>query len=499
MLQGHYWVDVSGCWAWNGNYVGYNAYDSSCFCVIKGNVYYDINGNCLRDPGEPGIHHIQIRCSGYGYTYTDDSGNYSFLVPSGTYTITETIRAFYPLPSCQSNNIVVSAVATSGCVLPVDFANSINPIHSIYTSLWDYNFAIPGHTYTQKLVVANNGTVTETDMLGGYKNDGQFFGAAISPGGIYTLDSTNYYTTNAGGTGLSMEPGEIRTFSLDYNVPTFVPLGTNVVFKDSATYTAPMSTWLTDYTPWNNVNYFSTTVVSSFDPNFKEVNPKGVGPHGIITYADSNLKYMVHFQNTGTYMAENITVIDTLDPNLNWASLEPVYESAPCKITLSPTGVATFTFNHINLPPAGYSNAPSSDGMFTYSIKTRSGLPIGTQFKNSASIYFDYNAPVKTNTTVNTLVSYLNVNEPVVTENFFYIYPNPATSSFVTSIISTNETTALFNITDITGRTLYTNTVLLHNGSQSFTTSTNQLKAGIYFVSVNLDGRVQTQKLVITK
>ena len=132
LATGNYYVsctDATGCHASNHTFLGYNAYDSSCFCMIKGNVYYDINDNCTKDLGEPGVHHIQIYCSGgIGYTYTDDSGNYYFLVPSGTYTITETVLAFYPLSSCQANNIVVTASAATGCVIPVNFANSINPI-----------------------------------------------------------------------------------------------------------------------------------------------------------------------------------------------------------------------------------------------------------------------------------------------------------------------------------------------------------------------------------
>ena len=262
-----------------------------------------------------------------------------------------------------------------------------------------------------------------------------------------------------------------------------------------------MNNWLTDYTPWNNVNYFSTDVVASYDPNFMEVSPKGTGVTGNITYADSNLQYMVHFQNTGTYMAQNIVVIDTLDPNLDWTTLTPIYESAHCKIDLSSTGVAKFTFSNINLPTAA-SSAMASNGMFTYSIKTRPGLPLGTQFKAHASIYFDYNDPIVTDTTVNTLVASSTTNTNTFgtsQQNSFVIYPNPANRTFNAVINSIDATEANMIITDVTGKILMNKTVAIQKGQQTITNDASQLTPGIYFVSFNEHGKMQTQKLVIMR
>ncbi|MFI5195572.1 MAG: T9SS type A sorting domain-containing protein [Chitinophagales bacterium] len=502
LATGPYWVDVtdaSGCTADNYDYVGYNALDSTCFCTIKGVVFYDINGNCIQDPGEPGINNIQVYCSGIGYTYTDASGAYSFIVPAGSYTISQTVLAYYPLAACQLNNIPVTTAAGIGCVHTVDFADAINPIHDVSISTWDYTYAVPGNTYTQACLVSNNGTTTESNILGGYNTDGQIFSPTFLPSGIFTAGATYWYNTS-GGSGLSLTPGSNQLFYIDYNVPTFIPLGTNLVFKDTVAYAAPMSNWLTDYSPWNNVNYFTTPVLAGYDPNFIEVSPKGYGANGNITISDSILQYMVHFQNTGTYQAQNIAVIDTLDPNLDWTTLRPVYESStPCKITLSTNGIVKFTFNDINLPPAS-SQPVTSNGMFTYTIKTRHGLPMGTQFKNHASIYFDYNAPVKTNTTLNTLwwpESVTTVGS--VTNNSFAIYPNPAGPTFNAIINSDEAGDANMNISDITGKVLMNKTITMHKGTQTITTDASQLAPGIYFVTFNNHGKVQTQKLVIMR
>jgi hypothetical protein len=141
LSTGDYWVyvtDAHGCNAWDYTHVGYNVSDSSCFCVIQGTVYNDANHNCVQDAGEAGINHIQMHCTGMGYTYTDASGYYYFLVPTGTYTVSQTVLSMYPLSPCQPNNIAVSATAATGCYHTVDFADTLTPIHDMHISTWDY-------------------------------------------------------------------------------------------------------------------------------------------------------------------------------------------------------------------------------------------------------------------------------------------------------------------------------------------------------------------------
>jgi uncharacterized repeat protein (TIGR01451 family) len=501
---GNYWLtvtDAAGCTVSDYAYLGYNTSATSCYCTISGTVYNDVNGNCIQDAGEAGIQNIQIYCSGIGYTYTDMSGHYSFIVPSGTYTVTETVLAFYPLSACQLNNISVTAVAGTGCVHTVDFGNSISTIHDMHISTWDYNAAIPGNPYTQVSIVSNEGTVSESGVLAGYNADGQLLAPSFTPSGIF-LGAPYWYNTSAGFPSLS--PGGSSVFYMNYSVPTTIPIGTPVVFKDSVAYTAPMSNWLTDYSPWNNVEYFTTYVRSSYDPNFKEVIPQGTGATGIIPYTDSVLEYMVHFQNTGTAPAQNIVVLDTLDNNLDWTSLSPIYQSAKCSIIVTQDGsykVAKFSFPNINLP-AQSTDDLRSNGMFTYTIKTKRGLPVGTTFKNSASIYFDYNAPIKTNSTINTLGSTLAVTNTTLSqpgEHSFTVYPNPAGESFSAIINSNNAVTASLNVTDISGRVLINKTISLQHGTQTVATDVSKLTPGVYFVTLDENGNTQTQKLVIMK
>ncbi len=502
LATGNYWLhvtDANGCTASEHTQVVAGS-GNACYCTITGKVYHDQNGNCVQDPGEAGIPNIQIHCSGFGYTYTNAAGIYSFQVPTGTYILSETVQSIYPLATCQNNAITVNATASAGCTQTVNFANGINPIHDIHISNWNSNQPVPGNQYYQSCIISNMGTVTESSILAGYHTDGQLNTPSFSPGGIFGGSTNPNWFSTAGNAVPTLAPGNSQSFNVHYNVPTNIPMGTNVAFRDSAVYTAPMSNWLNDYTPWNNVNQNNATVVSSYDPNFKEVNPKGVGPEGNITRADSVIEYMVHFQNLGTYKAQNVVVIDTLDSDLDWTSLRPIYSSHAAKVTIGENGVLKYTFKDINLP-AKMHNEPASNGMFTFSIRQKPMLPYGTKITNSAAIYFDYNEPVITNRVLNT------ISQPTGIENTgkdrerlsFMLYPNPTRDGFTAIVANKTAATASLNISDVSGRVLLAKTMHLQAGQQQIGMSTESLAPGVYFVNLDVDGKKGTQKLVIMK
>lgn len=492
-------TDANGCHKTAHTYVN-AGFGTACYCTITGTVYHDVNGNCVQDAGEPGVPNIQMHCNGFGYTYTDASGVYTFKVPSGSYTLSESVQAAHPLSACQNNNISITVTAAAGCTQTYDFANTVNPLHDIHISTWNYNQAVPGNQYHQKTIVKNEGTVPENNILGGYYTDGQLGSPLFVPSGIFTGTANPNWFSTAGNTFPGLAPAASQLFSTYYNVPTNIPMGTQVHFRDSAVYAAPMSSWVNDYSPWNNVCMHSATIVSSYDPNFKEVYPKGEGPEGNITHADSVLEYMVHFQNLGTYRAQHVVVIDTLDGDLDWSTLTPVYSSHPAKVEIDEHGVLKYTFGNINLP-AEMHDPEGSNGMFTYTIKQKPDLALGTQIWNSAAIYFDYNEPVITNGVVNTLYKPTSADGPAAPERLsFVLYPNPTSDGFSTIIENkVPDAATLISVTDVSGRVLLTKNMQLQPGKRLVTMNTQSLPAGVYLVSLDIAGKKGTQKLVIVK
>lgn len=460
-LPGNYYLTVSdaaGCVTWDYNYLGY--LNNNCYCVLTGTVYNDANTNCTLDAGEVGIPHVMINCPTIGYSFTDANGVYSFTVPAGTYTVTEYLNANYQITGCQSNSVVVTSNPSLGCVINNDFANTLIPNHDLHVITCSANQAVPGNNYQQKVIVVNEGTYTENNIQLSYGHDGQLgFMSSTLPltqpnAGVYP----NWYEVTSGFTSLA--PMGTSTDDVNYFVPTNVPMGTLVSFKDTVASMAPLaSSWLTDYTPWNNVNSYNISVVSSYDPNFKEVTPKGTGPYGIISYNDTILEYVIHFQNTGTYYAQNIYVVDTLDNDLDWESFVPGYSDHSYTASMTTNGVVKFTFSNIYL--AYYGDA--SNAMVSYRIKTKKNLLPGTEFKNKAAIFFDYNDPIITNTTLNSLEIHDDIKQTNLKSSLMKIYPNPVDKLLHVSVPSENGTLIIYNLLgeEITSEEIKTNTISL--------------------------------------
>lgn len=509
LTTGYYYVtvtDANGCVSnYNSSnqvFVGYNATNNSCYCTISGTVYDDANGNCTQDAGENGIPNLMIHCSGYGYAFTNANGAYSFKVPGGTYTLTEMSNANYPLAACQTNNQTVSVTAAANCTTAVNFANTVIPVHDLHIITTGYSPAVPGNNYYQRVIVQNDGSVSENTVQLGYTHDGQLnYGSSASLPLVQQNAATypNWYSITSGFPALA--PGSVVSTMLNYMVPTNIPINTQISFFDTVAHIAPIETvWLTDQTPWNNVNSYQTTIVSSYDPNFKEVSPKGLGPAGNILQTDSVLNYVIHFQNEGTYFAQNIFVLDTLDSDLDWTSVKPGYSDHHYTATVSENGVLRFDFKNINLPWKSNYGDMLSSGMVSYSVKLKKNLAQGTQLKNTAAIYFDYNEPVITNTTLNTISSALSVKENEGFRNDqVVLYPNPAQLAYTIKIVVNHKVSGSLIVMDINGRELSNKAITLQEGENTIQESSSYLPNGVYFVKVSSNEGNVVKKLIIAK
>ncbi len=487
-----YVTDANGCASSRYTKLDYDPKGDNCYCTIQGYVYHDVNNNCIQDAGEPGVENIQIHCQGRGYVFTDEKGYYSFKVPSGNYTISETINSIYPLAACQNNNNIVSVVAASGCKSTVNFANKINPLHDTHVSLWSDNYAIPGFEHTQNLVITNAGTIKENDIIASYVTDNQIGVPAFIPNAVFTVGQPGYYSANA---IADLAPGKSEVFRIKYTVPVTTPLNTELYYKDTCTHLAPMANWLNDYSPWNNVNQLRETVVGSYDPNFIQVSPKGLKEEGYISKNDSTLEYMVHFQNYGNYFAQNVVVKCQLDPNLRWTTVQPIYSTNPSTVTISETGLLTYTFKNINLYPKTW-NEELSKGFFTFSVKAKPGLVPLTKIQNLADIYFDYNEPVRTNTALNTIEK-LSSATPVEKEHLVKrIYPNPASDLLNLELDSQVEGAVSIQVTDIFGRLVHIEKFAA--GNQLLSVDTSPLSSGMYLFTIAKEGQKgETHKVSI--
>ena len=80
------------------------------------------------------------------------------------------------------------------------------------------------------------------------------------------------------------------------------------------------------------------------------------------------------------------------------------------------------------------------------------------------------------------------------------IYPNPANTSANVSFELNNETDVNIVVSDLTGKTIYSNKLgNMNSGSHNVTINTDTLSNGIYIVNFEANGTTTSQKLVVRK
>lgn len=236
---------------------------------------------------------------------------------------------------------------------------------------------------------------------------------------------------------------------------------------------------INDTFPIDNIFGLKQLVIGSFDPNDKsELTKTNLTPSQIST--GEFLSYLIRFQNTGTDTAFNITIKDTLDSNLDWSTFEMISFSHDYSLNIFNQNIIIWRFDNILLP-CSTSNEQASHGYICYRIKPKTTLQVGDKVKNIANIFFDYNLPVLTNTSI------LEVQYPVIIDKYSQIqnninvYPNPASNNLIIEITDYNNQSKL-EIFDIVGQTIYS-TIL----EKQKVIDISNLPFGVYFIKVSSD------------
>jgi len=241
-------------------------------------------------------------------------------------------------------------------------------------------------------------------------------------------------------------------------------LGTAIVSN------ASISPYLNDLSFANNFATINQNIIGSYDPNDKSVTPKTVwftgvrssnsvgqqNPSDTLVAFDwfEKLYYTIRFQNTGTFMATNVELIDTLPALTDVSSLQ-MEGSSHANYTLQITNgnVLHINYNNINLPDS-MSNQLGSNGFAKFSIAPTNNwlfnLPqtswfTNTAFTNTAQIYFDFNAPIFTNNAVTKFDITSSIKNKTAPNISILISPNPAKNTITITSSSTNFSYKIFN------------------------------------------------------
>ena len=462
-----------------------NAQASSYCSFTPGGNYNTISGTTTFDSNNNGcdatdVLHPNIRINindgvTTGATFTNEVGGYSFFTQAGSFEINPNVEnpnwfTFSPvtatIPFANNNN---NTTVQNFCVAP----SGIHPDLEIV--LAPITPARPGFDATYKLVYKNKGNQTQSGSVNLVFNDDKTDFVSSNP--IVENLAINSLTWSYS----NLLPFESRSIYIVLNVnsPLEIP---PVYINDILNFTATINPLSGDDLPEDNNFTYNQTVVGSFDPNdITCLEGETVAPSEIGKY----LHYAVNFENTGTYYAENVVVkdiIDTTKYDIN--SLQVLNTSHDSYIRIT-GNVVEFIFENINLQAAQGNPPVGGHGNVLFKIKSKNDLVTGDFVSKSASIFFDYNAPISTNVEQTTFTSLSNAIFEF--DNSVSIYPNPTSSKIN---INSNFNIKSIELYDVQGRILITQ--LGDSKSLDISDKTN----GIYFLKITTEKGNKVEKLV---
>lgn len=445
------------------------------FNTITGNIRLDLNGNGCDSNDNPMVFLPVVFSSGgslSGLTYTNNLGNFTNYIAYGNTTITPQYQLNYftiSPPNFTTNFTGTGNTETFDfCIIP----NGVHPdLDVIITPVGP---ARPGFNSTYNIIYKNKGNQVQSGTI-----------LLTFEGDVLDLVSANPNFNTQSTNTLSWDfsnfmPFETRTINVVFNVNT--PQETPAVnIGDVLGFNAVISSAQTDETPSNNLFDFNQTVVGSFDPNDKAVVE---GSQISIANVGDYLHYIVRFQNTGTFAAENVVIKDLLSNKLDWNTLEMMSSSHPFRATLTLSNQLEVFYEGINLPPSS-TNEPGSHGYIAFKIKPKNTIALNDVISNTAEIYFDYNFPIVTNTVSTTVV---NLGTHDFNNNNIVVFPNPTDKVLTVSLIN-GESVKQISVYNTLGQKLLTvyNTTVIEVSS---------LSQGTYFITVETANGKGTKQFI---
>ncbi len=393
---------------------------------IFGTVYNDINNNCQISSSEPYLNNVPIKLYDsnnklIAYTQTFGNGIYRFDKTVGTYSIKIDVAGSNILTKCPTGDDSTITISNQNKSNGVNFGVSCSQYEDIgVASIRRSGWVFPGRSH--ELTVGTGDLINKFTGINCSNGTGQSGTVKIELAGKANIISANVTPSSTSNKVYTFNVSNFNNVNLYETFKLTIKVDTNASASDSLTVQVKVTNSGSDIDTNNNKFTFKYRVINSYDPNEKDVSPMNVSP-----LFNDWLTYTIHFQNTGSAPAFNIRLADTLDQNLDLETFTVLNASHEKRVSLKGRALNIY-FDDIMLPDS-FTDKEGSKGFFQYKIKPIDGLGKGIQIKNTAYIYFDYNAPVVTNTTINEYVekenSIINIYNSDIS-----IYPNPSAGIF---------------------------------------------------------------------
>ncbi|MFC4636247.1 T9SS type A sorting domain-containing protein [Dokdonia ponticola] len=442
--------------------------------IISGNILFDFdNDGCTTDDYAVGNILVETTDGISSQTsITDDQGNFSLFVEEGVYT-TSLLSGSLPSIFQSVPEAIESTFEGGGNEDAIEFCvEAAEIINDISVTLIPLQEPRPGFDARYIISYSNLGSTIESGTITmNFDEEILFYENSSLPPTMISETSTEWEYNE-------MLPFETRTFIVIFEL--FIP--PTVQGGEILSSQVVLDTSNTDDIILNNVSNIRELVVNSYDPNDKQVLQ---GERILEEEVGNYLDYVVRFQNTGTADAINVIVTDTLSDNLNWNTLRILSSSDDYRVEITNGNEVTFIFENINLPPEEQ-DEEGSNGHIAFQIRSNDDLVLDDVIENTANIFFDFNAPIITNTVVTTVSLPLSLEDNIL-QNAITIYPNP-TVDILNITLSSDIQLQYVDVFSVTG-----NKVL---STQNISIDFMTLAQGIYFARIQTNQGTVVKKIV---
>ena len=447
--------------------------------TVIGTTIFDGNNNgCnINDPLHPNIRIDITDGSTTGSAFTNSDGTCTFYTAAGNYTLTPNIEnasAFNISPASATVNFLNDNNNTANQSFCLS-ANGMHPdVEVVVTAIGPTR---PGFDSHYKIVYKNKGNQSLSGTIQLLFEDAKMDLVAATPVAASELGSQLNWNYS------SLLPFETRSIDLIFNVNS--PVETPPVNNDDIlTFTTSITPVAGDEFPLDNAFTLGQIVVGPFDPNDKTCLE---GDSASAAQIGKYLHYTINFENLGSAEAVNVLVKDVIDTDVfDINTLQVLYASHEMRASIR-GNIVEFIFRNINLAPAAGDPPVGGHGTILFKIKTLPTLEPGTVAENTANIYFDYNAPIETNTARTTFATLGTTGFEI--DQSVSVYPNPAKDFINIKCDSTIKSVELF---DVQGRLI--ETALDHKNQMKLDISNKS--NGIYFIRITTEKGKTVEKVI---
>ncbi|NNC96184.1 MAG: T9SS type A sorting domain-containing protein [Chitinophagales bacterium] len=480
-----------------GNNFGVEKPDDGCG-TISGQVFNDLNGDGVKDPGENGYVGANLTTSLGGWAVSDMNGNYSFNVPLNvpvTVSLNTGYNGYYcnaaitsytqTLPANNGSYTATATLAnpdTSGFDFGVDLSNANFDV-GVYT-IWTTQNISAGSQLSMWMDFKASGTITNPCVLRlDFDPILSYVSSAVAPSA--TGNGFVEWTYPAG------QAPSWYCMNVIFDVDSAATTGYNLVFTGS------YGCGGADACAYND------SLVRDFDVTFGPLKtsndpvamysflPSSEMPF-LISPEDTVFSFLISYQNTTGFDASRLVIENPISEFLDISTISFPFSPHAFEMTISDDNTVLFEFDNVDIPDSA-NNTLMSYGFIQYNIEAKRNLPIGTIITNKANVAWNGYNPIWTNEVQHKVENPGGIDDGLPA-NSLHVYPNPAGTYTVIDLKPLTEEVSAVKLMNILGEIVNTDFSI---DGDNLIVNVESLSTGLYFIEVSAGNSTFSNKLIV--